>query len=370
MVSRISCLCVTVITAVLAPAALADARVADPCLPQPPGIGGWCGDGGPATEARLSNPSGVAATVDGGVLIADSGNDTVRRVSRRGIITRIAGIGVPGDSGDGDLAIGARLEYPTCVVELPDRSVLVQTNHHLANGALLPGPVRRISRGGTITTVQGEQACRAQLLPDGAQLVVEGNQVKSVAADGTRTVVAGTPGCRGTAGDGGPAVAARLDHPAAVAAVPGGGFLIADSGSDLVRRVGPNGVIDTVAGRDAGAPGEPDSSGMCPLRSGRGGGPPNILQINGPLKASRSRPYTLRITTTNPGVLTVTLQRPNRRAYRATASVPDGGIFKVPLPRITRRGAFRVTVAIKGKRRVNGKRVAFSKRDSATLRVG
>jgi hypothetical protein len=59
------------------------------------GSAGYSGDGGPATEAELATPTGVAAEPGGGFLIADSGNNRVRRVSAAGVITTLAGEGEP-----------------------------------------------------------------------------------------------------------------------------------------------------------------------------------------------------------------------------------------------------------------------------------
>jgi hypothetical protein len=248
------------VVALLVPAG-ASAAIPDPC-PDDGLTSGWCGDGGPATEARLADPTAVAATADGGLLVADDVNNTVRRVSPGGIIKRIAGIGLAGDSGDGGPATGARVGHPSCVTELADGSVLVKTNRRDTNGAVLSSAVRRISRTGTITTVEGVEACRPAILPGGDQLVVDGNQVTRVSAAAT-TAVAGRPGCAGSAGDGGPAVEAQLGRPLAVAALPDGGFLVADEQFHIVRRVSPDGVIDTVAGRYTPRPTDPDAS-PCP----------------------------------------------------------------------------------------------------------
>src|SRR5262245_49558908 len=71
---------------------------------------GYSGDGGPATSAQLFYPLGVAVDSEGNRFIADSGNQRVRRVSREGIITTVAGNGSQGYSGDGWPATSAQLE--------------------------------------------------------------------------------------------------------------------------------------------------------------------------------------------------------------------------------------------------------------------
>jgi len=69
----------------------------------------YSGDGGPATNASLSGPSGVAVDGSGNLLIADSGNQRIRNVDSLGIITTVAGNGSQGFSGDGGPATNASL---------------------------------------------------------------------------------------------------------------------------------------------------------------------------------------------------------------------------------------------------------------------
>ncbi len=73
---------------------------------------GYSGDNGPATAAKLNTPSDVAVAPDGTVYIADTMNNAVRRVAPDGVITTIAGTGVPGFSGDGGLGKDAKLNRP------------------------------------------------------------------------------------------------------------------------------------------------------------------------------------------------------------------------------------------------------------------
>jgi len=245
------------------------------------GVPGPGAEGVPAVQAQLAFPFGVAATADGGMLIADLSNHRVRRVSSSGTITSVAGTGVPGFSNDGGPAAAAQLNAPFGVTPTPDGGMLIAdtANHR----------VRRVSPGGTITTVAGSggpgfagdggPAILARLdLPiavamsgDGGFVFVDiGNlRVRRVSPGGTISTVAGNGG-RGFSGDGGPATAAQLNSPTGVAVAADGSVLIADQLNNRIRRVSPGGTIATVAG--SGAPG---ISGD--------GGPATAARLNGPV---------------------------------------------------------------------------------------
>ena len=74
---------------------------------------GHGGDGGPASQARLSFPTGVAADKAGNVYIADFFSQRIRRVDAIGTITTVAGIGEPSYGGDGGPAVKAGLSFPS-----------------------------------------------------------------------------------------------------------------------------------------------------------------------------------------------------------------------------------------------------------------
>jgi glucose/arabinose dehydrogenase len=241
------------------------------------GSPGYSGDGGPAVLAQLDGVHGVALRVGGGVVLADTANDVVRSVSPEGMITTIAGTGAAGFSGDGGPATQARLDAPRGIAALPDGGLLIPDSSNQR--------IRRVWPDGTITTVAGTgvagfsgdggPATAAQLdlpfgvavLPGGAFLVADtaNSRVRKVRADGTIVTVAGT-GVGGFSGDGGPATAAELNNPHAVAALPDGGFLVADTLNNRVRRVTPQGVITTVAGTGvAGFSGDGGSASVATL---------------------------------------------------------------------------------------------------------
>ncbi len=217
--------------------------------------------GGPATAAKLDNPSALAVAADGSIVIADSGHNALRLVARDGTISTIAGNGQAGFSGDGGPATAATLNDPQGVAVYPDGTILVAD--------LLNNRVRQIARNGVITTVAGtgqpgfsgdggpataatlSSAVGVAIPPDGtiviADLGADEQRVRKVARDGTITTIAGN-GQAGFSGDGGPATAASLSSPSGVAAATDGSVFIADSKNNRVRKIATDGTITTIAG--------------------------------------------------------------------------------------------------------------------------
>ena len=89
------------------------------------GTVGNAGDDGPATAAQLSSPGAVAVIADGGFLIADAGNNVVRKVSAAGVITRVAGTGAAGNAGDDGPATAAQLTLPGAVAVTAEGGFLI-----------------------------------------------------------------------------------------------------------------------------------------------------------------------------------------------------------------------------------------------------
>ena len=222
------------------------------------------GDGGPASEAGLGDPVSVAADPLGGFWIADYRGHRVRRVLADGTILTVAGDGQPGYTGDGGPAAGARLNLPRAVAADGFGNLFIaDSGNHC---------VRRVGPDGTIETYAGNGVqgyggdlglARLAYLDSPAGLAVDregglyvadagSHTVRYVRPDGIILTVAGT-GAAGYTGDGGPAAQAQLNRPSAVAVAADRSLLIADTGNHRVRRVSPDGVIETVAG--TGAPG-------------------------------------------------------------------------------------------------------------------
>lgn len=233
------------------------------------GGGAYSGDGGPATGAELNLPIDVAVGPNGELFVADSANHVVRVVDEAGSITTIAGVGEPGYAGDGGPATEAGLSRPGGLTLGADGALYVADRDN--------GVIRRIGPEGTIETVAGSgrsrypgdggPATEAGLDPANVALDAQGNlyiadevnhSVRIVDPEGIISTLAGT-GEPGYAGDGGPATEAQLDSPLGVAVAPDGTVYIAEYGNHVVRRVGPDGTISTVAG--TGVDGTPSFEG-------------------------------------------------------------------------------------------------------------
>jgi uncharacterized protein (TIGR03437 family) len=211
------------------------------------GVAGYSGDGGPANIATLNRPGGVAADTAGNVYISDTGNHAIRKVSAAGVISTLAGNGVPGSSGDNGPAAVALLNSPGgLAVDSAGNLYVADTANHR---------VRRITSGGTISTVAGNGTAgdtgdggaataaslntpgAVALDSNGALLIADtfNHRVRRVAG-GVISALAGS-GTAGFAGDGGPATAAALNQPLGVAVDSLGNILIADTLNDRVREV-------------------------------------------------------------------------------------------------------------------------------------
>ena len=209
------------------------------------GEAGFSGDGGPAIAARLSGPSSLVADGAGNLYVADTGNNRIRRIDSQGVITTVAGSGIAGFDGDDALALSASLDSPSGVAFDPSGNLYVADTGN--------NRIRRVDSRGIITTVAGSDGALnapTGLAFDtlGARLLVAdtGNHVvRSLEADGTLRIVAGSSR-PGLSGDGGPAVDARLLAPTGVGTDPAGNVYVADTGNHLLRRIDAAGSIRSV----------------------------------------------------------------------------------------------------------------------------
>ena len=170
---------------------------------------GFTGNGGPATSAMLNDADGVAVDAAGNVYVADSINNEIRVVSPAGIINDFAGspTGASGYTGDHGQATAATLNYPWDVeVDRSGDVFISDGNNHV---------VREVNAQGIITTVAGN-------------------------------------GTAGNSGDNGPATSAQLHFPSGLFVDNTGNLLISDESAHVVREVNTSGIITTVAGNGNG----------------------------------------------------------------------------------------------------------------------
>jgi len=260
------------------------------------------GDGGPATSAFLNDPQGVAVDGSSNVVVADFGAFEARRfmaggsigpfgklmgqpsavaadaagnfyiadsepyvlkVTPAGVTLIVAGNGQSGDTGDNGPATSGRINQPT--------GLAVDSNNNLYLADFTDNIIRKVDgTSGKITTIAGNgdftaagdngPALNAAFTPQDVAVDGQGNlyiadqmnnRIRKIDTNGMISTVAGT-GDAGYAGDGGPAMAAQLNGPTAVAVDSKGNLYIGDDLNNVVRRVTPNGLITTIAGMPDG----------------------------------------------------------------------------------------------------------------------
>ena len=223
------------------------------------GSQGPSGDGGPATAATLSIPLALAFDTSGNLYIADAGSNRIRMVDTKGIIHTFAGNGNNINTGDGGPATNASLDTPSAIVFDPSGNLLIADTGN--------NEIRKVSPQGIISKVSGTGnaaydgdngtvATAAFSAPTGIAVDHLGNiyvsdtgnqRVRLLSASGITSVVAGN-GARGSFGDGRQATTAEVNNPGTLLFDTAGNLYVADIGNDRVRRISPTGVISNFAG--------------------------------------------------------------------------------------------------------------------------
>jgi trimeric autotransporter adhesin len=252
------------------------------------GISGYSGDGGPASAAMISFPTGITLDPSGNLIFADGGNSRVRKIDSAGKISTIAGNGVFAYGGDGGPATQASLEQAW--------GVTYDSAENLYVSDIAACVVRKVDSHGIITTYAGNGACGfggdsgpatqasmnapTGVITDPARNLyvsdLSNHRVRRVNSAEVITTIAGN-GQPGFSGDGGPATQAAINNPGGLGYQSGVLYIGGNAGKSRVRMVSSNGTIDTFAGSSFGYDGDnhpplstqfANPSGVLPLPAG------------------------------------------------------------------------------------------------------
>jgi sugar lactone lactonase YvrE len=227
------------------------------------GLAGTVGSAdGTGNAARFNYPSGVALDGDGNLYVTDSGDHTLRKVSPEGVVTTLAGLAGVAGSADGT---GSNARF------LSPRGVALDSAGNLYVADSGNNTLRKVTPTGSVTTLAGLAGAAGSadgmgsaarfLAPRGVALDSAGNlyvadtgnhTLRKVTPTGSVTTLAGSVGEYDSVD--GTGSAARFFFPYGVAVGSTGSIFVTDFGRDIVRKVTPAGVVTTLAGR-AGSPG-------------------------------------------------------------------------------------------------------------------
>jgi sugar lactone lactonase YvrE len=196
---------------------------------------------GTGAAARFGYPQGVAVDGSGNVFVADSGNSTIRKITPSGVVTTLAGTAGSSGSADGTGA-AASFSHP--------RGVAVDGSGNVFVADSLDNTIRKITPSGVVTTLAGMAGDPESVAVDGSGNVfvaVAGNStIQKITPSGVVTTLAGTAGSSGSAD--GTGAAALFNEPWGVAVDGSGNVFVADSGNNAIRKISTSGVVTTIVG--------------------------------------------------------------------------------------------------------------------------
>jgi len=225
---------------------------------------GYSGDGGPATAALLNAPEGITVDASGNVYFGDALNYCVRKIDASGTITRFAGNGNYGASGEHVPATSVSLYYPQSVaVDSLGNVYICDDGGRILKVNSTTGIVTRFAGNGAYAySGDGGLAVSATLSnPTNIAIDKKGNlyisdfgnyRVRKVDTAGIITTIAGSGGF-GLIGDGGPATSATFMEIYGLAVDAMGNVFVADAKGQCIRKIDISGIITTVAGNHYGA---------------------------------------------------------------------------------------------------------------------
>jgi sugar lactone lactonase YvrE len=223
---------------------------------------------GAGNDAQFNSPYGVAVDGSGNVYVADRSNNTIRKITSAGAVTTLAGLAGMQGSADGTGSI-ARFNFPQSVAVDGGGNVYVADTGNQT--------IRKITPSGVVTTLAGLAGAHGYTdgtgsaarfwKPQGVAVDDSGNvyvadeeTIRKITPAGAVTTLAGLAGAFGNAD--GTGISAQFHSPSGVAVDDGGNVYVADSGNNTIRKITPVGVVTTLAGL-AGVVGSADGAGSA-----------------------------------------------------------------------------------------------------------
>jgi sugar lactone lactonase YvrE len=226
---------------------------------------------GTGAAARFSDPEGVAVDGSGNVLVADWENNTIRKITPTGVVTTLAGTAGSYGSADGTGAAARFLGPSGAAVDTAGNVFVADSDNNT---------IRKITPTGVVTTpagtagsygsADGTGAAARFDWPSGVAVDGAGNlfvadasndTIRKITSSGVVTTLAGSAGYSGSAD--GTGAAARFNGPNDVAVDGAGNVFVADSNNNTIRKITSTGVVTTLAGSAAADPGSADGMGAA-----------------------------------------------------------------------------------------------------------
>ena len=229
---------------------------------------------GSGAAARFNYPQGIALDMAGNLVVADTRNQTIRKITLAGEVTTLAGTAFAPGSANGSGA-AAQFNGP--------RGITADTAGNLYVTDSGNATIRKITPAGMVSTLAGTAGVRGSADGSGAaaqffgigciaadtagNLYVadsgssgNGGTIRKITPAGVVTTLAGTPGVTGSADGSG--AAAQFNSPSGIAVDTAGSLYVADTNNDTIRKITAAGVVTTLAGTP-GVTGHTDGSGAA-----------------------------------------------------------------------------------------------------------